>query len=238
MAGHRVGQDGRLREAFDTDAGQVQVVCSSSEDGDFSLGQPSEDLERLRMGLCPYPWTWLRQAHGDRVVTVVEPGQHAGAVADGALTGRQGAGLSVLSADCAPVALVGSRGLAIVHAGWRGVMAGIIARAAEALRSQGSTPIAAVLGPCIYPEAYEFGTRDLALIVDRFGRDVAAETSAGRPALDLPALVRASCDESGWGEPLVLANRAHVPACTSNPSYFSHRTRGDQERQTMVGWIQ
>ena len=55
------------------------------------------------------PWTWLRQVHGAGVVIVTEPGEHAGAQADAAVTAVPGAVLAVQTADCAPVAARGRR---------------------------------------------------------------------------------------------------------------------------------
>jgi copper oxidase (laccase) domain-containing protein len=92
-----------------------------------------------------------------------------------------------------------------------------------------------VLGPCIHPAAYEFSASDLKPITNQFGIGVQSETQTGKPALDLPALVAQACQQQGWGE---LTSATGEPACTSGPSYFSHRTRADTGRQTMVGWIQ
>ena len=76
-----------------------------------------------------------------------------------------------------------------------------------------------------------FGAADLAVVTARYGSAVGAETERGTPALDVPATVAAACVAAGWPAP-------ERPACTSGPGFFSHRTRGDRERQTTVAWLE
>jgi copper oxidase (laccase) domain-containing protein len=166
------------------------------------------------------------------VVEVTEPGGGAGRAADAAVTRTPGCVLAVTTADCAPLVLVAEAGVGVVHAGWRGAEAGVIGAAAERLRRLGAgAPVAAWLGPCIGPASYEFGDEPLERLVDRFGTTVAARTAAGRPALDLRAVVRAACREAGWPVP-------SDPACTSDPRWFSHRVRRDTARQATVAWLE
>jgi copper oxidase (laccase) domain-containing protein len=86
-----------------------------------------------------------------------------------------------------------------------------------------------VLGPCIHPCCYEFGSDQLAEFVARFGPGVAGTTSWGTPALDMPAVVRAALHEVG----VVLDDRSHCTGC--NPHlFFSHRRRGQRGRQVLT----
>src|SRR5690606_15998658 len=105
-------------------------------------------------GVPPRPWTWLRQCHGADVVVVEAPGDQAGARADGAVTAAVGAALVIRAADCAPIALLADEAVGIAHAGWRGLLAGVVERTVEALRGLGATRIEARIGPCISPAAY------------------------------------------------------------------------------------
>lgn len=213
---------------FATVAGTVRVVCTERADGDFALGAVDDEL---RATIHPAPWTWLRQVHGATVVVAAGPGDGAGVEADAAVTATAGAPLSVLTADCAPVVLIGDRAIGVVHAGWRGVVAGVIEATAAELGSLGATPVATVLGPCIGPSSYEFGDDELALVSARYGPGVCAATGTGRPALDLPAAVAAACEAVGWPAP-------EAGPCTSDPAFHSHRTRGDLGRQVTVAWIE
>lgn len=173
-------------------------------------------------------WTVLHQVHGSTVVTVDGPGARRGEDADAAVTTVPGARLAVFTADCAPIALASPEGVvAAVHAGWRGLHAGVVEAAAARMRELGATRIQAALGPCIHAECYEFVD-----VAEWFDAEAQATTAEGRPALDLPAAVG------------IALRRADVElvhdedACTAClvERYFSHRARGEVERQAMVVW--
>lgn len=217
-----------------TDVGVIHIRCSDRSDGSFALDEPEQALTARRASLlgAGREWIGLRQVHG---AEVHDPRAHAQSVvlpeADAAVSFDPGFGVSVLSADCAPVVLVGSTGVAVVHAGWRGAAAGVITAAAERLRCAGAEPVAVLLGPCIQPEAYEFGASDLEPIVAAFGSEIVGRSAAGTTALDLTRVVQISCERAGWPIP-------DRPACTSSAAYYSHRTRADIGRQATVAWIE
>jgi purine-nucleoside/S-methyl-5'-thioadenosine phosphorylase / adenosine deaminase len=190
-------------------------------------------VEARRRAVVDAPWTWLRQVHGDTVVTVAAPGDGAGSKGDASVTATDGCVLAVLTADCAPVALVSSEGVvAAVHAGWRGLAGGVLERAVDAVRNLGGgSDIRAVLGPCIHAECYEFGTGDLATVVTALGEEVRSTTADGEPALDVPAAVRASLRRAG------VSDLHDVDVCTAcSDEYFSWRARGELARQALVAW--
>ncbi len=218
------------RTAFAIDGGTVHIVSTDRAGGDFAVGEPAPDLDDRRAAIAAGPWTAPRQVHGIDIIDVGRPGDGAGIEADGSLTARPGCVLSVTTADCAPVVLVSTEGVAVVHAGWRGAEAGIVERAAAELGAFGA-PVAAWIGPCIGPEAYEFGADDLRRLVERFGPVAAATTDRGTPALDLFAVVSASVVSSGFPAP-------SRPPSTADPRYFSHRVRGERERQVTAAWIE
>src|SRR5688500_5186011 len=127
-------------------------------DGDLAVNGPADVLDARRRAIVDLPWTWLRQVHGARVVTVDAPGQHAGAEADAAVTRLPGAAIAVHAADCAPIALVSDdSAIAVIHAGWSGLVDGVISAAVQAVRAMTPARCRAVLGPCIHPANYEFG---------------------------------------------------------------------------------
>ncbi len=213
------------------DGRRLRVVFTDTDDGDFRVVDPTPGLDERRVRIAPGPWSWLVQVHGDRVHHVTGPGEQGGEEGDGLLTTESGCPIAVTTADCAPVVLAADRGVAVVHAGWRGLSAGIVERAGAELRRLAGEPVAALLGPCISPAAYEFGADDLATVVERYGPTVASTTDDGRPALDVPAGVAEACRRAGWPAP-------ERPPCTSDPRWFSHRTRGDRARQTAVAWLE
>jgi polyphenol oxidase len=188
-------------------------------------------------GLLPGPpdpaaWIWLRQVHGRRVVNADAPSPPAERVppeADAAVTARAAAPLVVLTADCAPIALIAPDAVGVVHAGWPGLEQGVIGAAVDALRAKSTGPIRAVLGPCVHPARYEFGADLLDRLVARLGPTVATRTESGAPALDIPAGVRIELARAGVDEV------DDVAVCTfASPDHFSHRRDGVTGRQAVV----
>jgi copper oxidase (laccase) domain-containing protein len=205
-------------------------VFTNGGDGDFRVVDPVAGLEDRRRAVVDRPWSWLHQVHGAQVWPVDHAGHRAGDEGDGLVTTVSDAPLSVTTADCGPLVLVAEAGVAVVHAGWRGLMAGVIEEAASILARVGGRPAAAHLGPTIGPAAYRFGADDLARVAERYGDEVVARTATGEPALNMPAAVASACRAAGWPAP-------GRPSCTSDPRWFSHRTRSDQGRQAAVAWI-
>ncbi len=109
-----------------------------------------------RLGLAREP-LWLQQVHGCEVVMCGQTGQAPRA--DAVTATAPGEICAVLTADCLPVLLCDRSGkqVAAVHAGWRGLLAGVIE---SAVASFGDSPdrILAWLGPAIGPEAFEVGS--------------------------------------------------------------------------------
>jgi YfiH family protein len=171
--------------------------------------------------------------HGVDVVVVGEPGEHAGVDADAAVTDRVGCVLAVRTADCVPVVLVGTTTVGVVHAGWRGLLGGVVEAAVDALRTLADEPVAAHLGPCIRPGCYEFDGPERSELVERFGEVAAATTAWGTPAIDLPAITAAALVEAGV--PLVH-DTAGCTACDRR--WYSHRARGEAERFATLAWLE
>ena len=163
------------------------------------------------------------------MLTVRGPSPDTVPTADAAVTRETARPLVVLTADCAPLALVSDDALAVVHAGWLGLLAGVVEQAAARLRAVGHGPLRAALGPCIHPDHYPFGADDLARVVAVYGPDVAATTPDGRPALDLPRGVRAALRRAD------ITDVHDVDVCTvASPDHFSYRRDGQTGRQALV----
>ena len=167
------------------------------------------------------------------MVVVTRPGEHAGADADAAVSVTPGCVLAVRTADCAPIVLVGERGIGVVHAGWRGLLGGVVGRAVDALRRLDAGALTAHLGPCIRSGCYEFAGPELAEVVAMFGPEVATSTLWDRPALDLPAAARAALVAA---EVRAVVDEAGCTACDRR--WYSHRARGDTARFATVAWIE
>jgi YfiH family protein len=212
--------------------GRVSVRWSERPDGDFHLDLPAVQLRRARRSLVDLPWTQLDQCHGSTVVAVDRPGGDDGAVGDALVSDLAGVVLAIWTGDCAPVAFAtSSEWFGAAHAGWRGIERGVLGATVAALRERTSSPVVAVLGPCIHPCCYEFGAADLARLEARFGSCVRGRTSSGSLALDVPATIRAALAELE----VPLTDHSICTGCEA-ARFFSHRARRDIERQVMAVW--
>jgi YfiH family protein len=177
----------------------------------------------------PSVWWWLDQVHGFTTVVADDGRPGAACEADATVTAHSGVPMVVLTADCAPIALANETAAGVVHAGWQGIVAGVIDEAVARLRSVGDGDVRAALGPCIHPQHYEFGRGDLDRLVELLSPEVEARTVDGRPALDLPRAVHVALERAGVREV------TDVDRCTAGSrSYFSHRRDGVTGRQGLV----
>lgn len=217
---------------------RVHRVFTGAADGDLRVDGDTSALLRDRAALAPLPWTWLDQVHGARVVVVRSPGDRAGERADAAVTAVPGATLAVHTADCAGVLLEGGGPggpvVGAAHAGWRGLVAGVLETTVAAMRDLGARDVRWRLGPCISPAAYEFGESDLQVVARRLGASVRARTARGAPALDLRAGVAAALAGVGAAP---ADPGAEVTCTATSEGWFSWRARRDVGRQAALTWI-
>lgn len=209
-------------------------LTTTRADGDLAVTGEEPALTARRRTVVDLPWTWLTQVHGPDVVTVTRPGEHAGALADAAVTAVPGAALAVTTADCVPVVLLADGAVGVAHAGWKGLLAGVVGNAAEAMAALGHPPTRAVIGPCIRAARYEFGAADLDAVAARWGDAVRGTTAAGTPALDVVAGVRRALAEAG------VAEVADEGSCTAadEDRFWSYRARGEAGRIATVAWLE
>ena len=152
---------------------------------------------------------------------------------DGLLTAAPGLGLVVSYADCVPVVIVsaGAEGpeLAVVHAGWRGMLAGIVGQAAAELARRGSL-LGAVIGPSIGPCCFTVDEELRARFAARFPGSAGAET------VDLWSCAELDLEAAG----VPPAAIALVGLCTaSDTRFFSHRRdQGSTGRHLAIAWRQ
>jgi purine-nucleoside/S-methyl-5'-thioadenosine phosphorylase / adenosine deaminase len=221
--------------------GPYEVVFSTREggvsEGPFSslnLGRKTADqperVDENRRRLCaevaadPEALSLNYQHHSADVLRARAGAR--GDRADGLWTDQAGLPVLALTADCLAIALARTNGdrpaLAVLHAGWRGLLAGIAQVGVAAL---GEGPVAAIVGPGIGPCCYEVGAEVSALFDDDL-------TSSGR--LDLwtaaeRALRAAGCDE---------VERLDLCTACAPDRFFSHRRdRGITGRQGVIGLI-
>ena len=166
------------------------------------------------------------QVHSDRVLQAV--GGQRGEHADGLWTDEPGLPILAMSADCLPIVVArsGRPAVAVLHAGWRGLLAGIVAAGAEAL---GGSGLAAAVGPGIGPCCYEVGEEVAGPFRKRFGADVVRDRH-----LDLWTSAERALREAGVER---IDRFDRCTACDPE-TFFSHRRdAGRTGRQGVIAYV-
>lgn len=194
----------------------------------------------LERGLeLPSTPCWLRQVHGTAVSLLPQAGEGSQGEpeADAAVTDAPGTVLAILTADCLPVVFAAADGseVAVAHAGWRGLAAGVLEATVAAMRA---TPgdVIAWMGPAAGPDAYEVGVevRDAFVARDPHAAAAFVATRPGHWHVDLYALARQRMVAAG-----VPAGAIHGGGlCTiADPArFYSHRRDQRAGRMATLAW--
>jgi len=168
------------------------------------------------------------QVHSDRVLRAAAASR--GERADGLWTDEPGLPILALSADCLPIALARTGGeqpaVAVLHVGWRGLLAGIVAAGVRALGADG---LAAAIGPGIGPCCYEVGEEVAAPYRERFGDGVLTGNR-----LDLWTSAERALRAAG------VEHIHRLDRCTAceGDAFFSHRRdAGRTGRQGVIAYV-
>lgn len=218
----------------------------------------SELVDRAELPSAPH---WLRQVHGTGVLRIDDLLPYGNATAergrmveepeaDAAVTGVRGAVLAVLTADCLPVVLAARGGgeVAVAHAGWRGLAAGVLERTVAAMHAAPGD-LVAWLGPAAGPGAYEVGAEvreafvagrphtdahDAAVTGDPDAEAAFVPTRPGHWHVDLYALARQRLQAAGLSGDDIHGGGL----CTiTDRRFFSHRRDGRSGRIATLAWM-
>ena len=237
---------GGARAAFSTRIGGV----SESPFDSLNLGILTEDdqaaveanRQRLAaaLGLAPEHVVFALQVHGTRLIdhsegsselrgsfgtTYVQKEPRNGVPeADGHVVRKPGLAPLVFVADCLPIALHGLGGLAMVHAGWRGLAGGIVAAAAGAVEATN-----AAIGPGIGPCCYEVGDE----VLEAFAC-LGEGVEQGR-MLDLAEVARRQLARAGVSE---VQSAGLCTNCEEELFYSHRRDHGRTGRQAGIAWLE
>lgn len=238
-----------VRVAVATRAGGVSAGSRSSLNLATHVGdEPAlvlENRRRLRQALAlPAEPRWLQQVHGtavadaDAVTTVhtdslVDRGADTWIppVADAAIT-RGEQVLAILTADCLPVVFAAPRRgaapgepvlLGAAHAGWRGLLGGVLEATLEQLKAAGGDLAKAVawMGPAIGPAAFEVGDEVKAafVAVSPLAAMAFARNDRGRWQADLFLLARQRLTQAG----IAVVGGGGVCTCSDSARWYSYR---------------
>jgi YfiH family protein len=182
------------------------------------------------------------QEHGTEVAFVHHAGDTDPAHADAVVSTLAGVPVGVMTADCVPVLLAmdGGRVVAAVHAGWRGIAAGVVPSAFEAMvRSTARWHhVTAVIGPHIGACCYEVDSAVIERLRVRFAKlldSVLTPVSLEHSMLDLRALVRLELIRAG----VRAADVGSFPdacTCCDAERFHSHRRDG-ADAGRLLHWI-
>jgi YfiH family protein len=216
-----------VRAGFTTRAGGVSDPPWDALDLGLHVGDEPAHVRENRARVDAWagsPVAWATQVHGTAVHVIGGAPQARGdsvGDADALVSAVRGTGVGVLVADCVPVLLADARAgvVGAVHAGRRGLVAGVVQAALAAMVSRGADParVRAAVGPAISGAHYEVPEqmqREVVAVVP----ETACRTDRGTPGLDLPAGVAAVLRRAGVTDVLVTG------WCTaSDERFFSHR---------------
>lgn len=175
---------------------------------------------------------WLEQAHTNLCVVVEDDKNRT---ADATITRRANTVLSVMTADCQPILLCNKQGteIAAIHAGWKGLVNGIIENTVAKMQSSPSD-IIAWLGPSICPRCFEVGSeiRDMYLQKYPF-TDASFEQNGTKWLANLPLLSEKILNQ------LMIFNIYASNKCTfeSKNEFYSYRREQQTGRMTSLIWF-
>lgn len=162
-----------------------------------------------------------KQIHGTRVMTVEEPGIYSDC--DGFITKNEGLALGIQVADCAAVVLYepAARIIAIMHAGWRGAVSGILIEGMNSIKSLGGdlSKLFAYISPCISLQNFEVGEEVASLFPESFCDYV----SYDKPHIDLKGYLVSQLTAEG----VLMNNIESSSGCTyGDDQFYSYRREG------------
>jgi YfiH family protein len=202
--------------------GFAGAVFGTAALGDLRRDDAARERVSADLGV-PSEWAYVNQVHG----ATVQVATHAGLLGDGdaIVVYRSGLPIMVATADCVPVVLEAEDAAAVVHAGWRGAIAGVLPGAVATMRGAGHPPVRAAIGPAIGPCCYEVGSE----VAARFPGYV-RETTWGTQSVDIPGFLAQQVDD--------LVDVWQAGECTYTSSrLYSYRRDATKQRQVTVAWL-
>ena len=178
---------------------------------------------------------WTEQVHGIQVVEALMPLIEP-PVADAAFTDKTGLACVVMTADCLPVFFCDEKGskVAVAHAGWRGLLDGILEETIGAMQIPASR-LMAYLGPAIGPAAFEVGDEVRLAFVERDSKaaDAFRATREGKWLADIYYLAKLRLLTQGV-ERIYGGDYCTV---TEKERFFSYRRDGVTGRMASMIWL-
>ena len=180
---------------------------------------------------------WLAQVHGTGVADLDRLGELDVAKADAGMTGVAGRVAAVLTADCMPLFLAArdAKRVAVVHAGWRGLAAGVVESTLAAMKVAPGE-LVAWMGPAIGPERFEVGpeVREAFMSADPRAAEAFAPGVPGKYLADLYLLARQRLERAG----VTSVHGGGFCTLTDSQRFFSYRRAKASGRMGAFIWIE
>ncbi|HRQ65136.1 MAG TPA: peptidoglycan editing factor PgeF [Xanthomonadaceae bacterium] len=205
--------------------------------GDEPSSVAANRARLLEMLALPEAPRWLSQVHGRDVACFDRDGAPSLPESDASVSMRAGRVLAVLTADCLPVLLCSEdgSGIAVAHAGWRGLAAGVLEATVRAMATP-PNQVLAWLGPAIGAQRYEVGVevREAFVMRDAGAASAFGDVRAGHWHCDLYALARRRL--AGCGVTRVYGGGL----CTYSDAarFYSYRRDGRTGRMASLIWVE
>ncbi len=218
--------------------GHSQAPYASFNLADY-VGDDAQAVRYNRLQLqtelaLPAEPLWLHQVHGSAVVDAASSA--AWPDADASYTTKRGVVCAVLTADCLPILLCDAQGTAVasVHAGWRGLVDGVIATTCAALATHTGTWFA-WLGPAISATAFEVGDDVYHAFITQDKRSAAAFTAKAPDKwhADLYAVARQQLHDAG----VTAIFGGEYCTYTDETRFFSYRRQANTGRMASLIWL-
>jgi YfiH family protein len=205
---------------------------SAGEFGSLNLGDHVGDIalavennrKILKSLISQVSPIFMNQVHGNEVIEV-DSNSISPVTADALITRQVGLPLAVLSADCLPILIRGSKIVGAIHAGRKGLLNGIITETISRMRALGGENLVATIGPAICGKCYEV---DLPMYLDAVSHESELATNPETHCLDLKRAARSQLSAQG-------IEVSDLEICTAHDSnYFSYRRDGVTGRNAGV----
>lgn len=251
-----VGSDFEASVIFTTRRGGCSKTPYSSLNLSYYVGDEEERVRQNRKAVSEFigkeDFVTVQQAHGNGIVVLESSNVvnlktgHIDLQADAIVTAFEGVPLGVLSADCLPMILIAEPGIvSAVHAGWRGLLAGVVENAVGVMRDLKGEDFAVFFGPSICKDCYEVGEDVVEKFRSKFKGGI--YSSGGKWHLSLKTLAFEVLENIGVVERILRVGRLSLPELTASKMvynidvctfeskiYYSYRREGLTGRQAGI----
>jgi YfiH family protein len=228
-----------VRALYSTRAGGVSQSPFDSFNLAEHVGDDPDRVKRNREILqssqdLPSPPCWLEQTHSTTAV-ILESDQNR--LADAAITRQHGKVAVVMTADCLPILLCNQSGteVAAVHAGWRGLLDGVVEETIATMQSP-ANQLLAWIGPAISQAKFEVGDEVRQAFVDKHASADQRFISnpSGHWFCDLPSLGDDLLSHHGLAE----ITQSNLCSYANEEIFYSYRRNAVTGRMASLIWLQ